>query len=213
MPFIRSLLFPQENSCHLCGSFPDTGLLCKACMKELLRLRIREETRPPAALMHACMAAFTHEGVARQMVHRLKYQHDPALAAIMGEHMAVSLGSFRADAVVPVPLYPKREEERGYNQAELLAREVCSHTGLACDAHAIIRLRSTDSQVGRTRGERLHAMRGAFTVPEPVEVQGKCILLVDDVLTTGATAIACAEALVQAGAQQVSLLVFGRTEL
>lgn len=213
MPFIRSLLFPQENSCHLCGSFPDMGLLCKTCMKELLRLRIREETRPPAALMHACMAAFTHEGIARQMVHRLKYQHDPALAAIMGEHMAVSLGGFRVDAVVPVPLYPKREEERGYNQAALLAREVCFHTGLRCETHALKRIRPTDSQVGRTRSERLFAMRGAFTVPAPEKVQDKSILLVDDVLTTGATAVSCAEALRLAGAAQISLLVFAHAPL
>ena len=105
--------------------------------------------------------------------------------------------------IIPVPLHPLREKERGYNQAELLAREISLATGLPMRTDLLCRIRQTGVLAKMTRDERMTVMRRAFAVADTAEVRGKSILLVDDVFTTGATVHACAAALYQAGAKAV----------
>lgn len=209
---ILALLFPQEASCHLCGrSTARAGaLLCPACAAALRRLRI-----PPrdALTLHdplaACVSAYFHEDEARLLCHLLKFRWDAAaarpLAAGMAEALALSGLADTQDGAAPVPLHPKRQRERGYNQAALLARAVCGHTGLPLWEDALTRTRHGTSQITRSREERLAALTGAFTA-DGARVAGKRVLLIDDVLTTGATAVSCAQALLDAGAERVCLL-------
>ena len=210
-PFLP-VLFPQETSCHLCerATEGEGSILCPACAAALRRLRI-----PPrdALTLHeplaACVSAYFHEDEARLLCHLLKFRWDAAaarpLAAGMAEALALSGLADTQDGAAPVPLHPKRQRERGYNQAALLARAVCGHTGLPLWEGALTRTRHGTSQITRSREERLAALTGAFTA-NGARVAGKRVLLIDDVLTTGATAVSCAQALLDAGAERVCLL-------
>lgn len=210
-PFLP-VLFPQETSCHLCerATEGEGSILCPACAAALRRLRI-----PPrdALTLHdplaACVSAYFHEDEARLLCHLLKFRWDAAaarpLAAGMAEALALSGLADTQDGAAPVPLHPKRQRERGYNQAALLARAVCGHTGLPLWEDALTRTRHGTSQITRSREERLAALTGAFTA-DGARVAGKRVLLIDDVLTTGATAVSCAQALLDAGAERVCLL-------
>jgi len=212
---IADVLFPEHNACHLCGRFCDqAGILCTRCADELASARYKKlhiastEPHPPLTV---CLAAYSHKDEARELVHLLKYQSDCAAADLLGESMTAALTASplspqRMDAVIPVPLHTSRLEQRGYNQALLLAQAVCTHTGLALADGVLIRVRATDTQLHRDHAERMNAMRGAFAVTDAASIRGRRLLLVDDVLTTGATAVSCANALLDAGAVSVSLL-------
>jgi len=116
----------------------------------------------------------------------------------------------RAAVMVPVPLHPARKRERGYNQAELLAGELARRSGLEVVADALVRRRDTRSQTGLSAAGRRQNVRGAFVVRRRGRVAGRVVVLVDDVVTTGATAMACARALSEAGAVEVRLLTAAR---
>ena len=152
-----------------------------------------------------------HAGPLRKALHSFKYKRDLGLAdtfASLLEGIAADL-SEPIDLVVPVPLGPKRERERGYNQAALLAAALCGRSGLPYSRSSVRRIRETRTQVGLSVGQRRENVRGAFGA-RPDLVSGKSVLLVDDVLTTGATLNACAEALKQAGAVRVIGLTLAR---
>ncbi len=212
-------LFPEYNTCHLCGRFADqTGILCSGCAGELRAARYgkRHVVSPQAhAPLNGCVSAFPHRGGARELVHLLKYQSDCAAAGLLAEGMAAALNVSpldvqRMDAIIPVPLHALRLEQRGYNQALLLAEGLCCHTGLRLLNGALVRLHATDTQLHRDRAQRMQAMRRAFAVEDPALIRGLQVLLVDDVLTTGATAVSCAHALLSAGAAGVSLVTVCR---
>ena len=209
------VLFPEGNACHLCESgCPEAGILCMRCMERLHAQRLKpfasvhSRPHPPIKI---CISAFPHAGEARELVHLLKYSADRAAAPLLGECMAHALamsaaGGERFDMVIPVPLHPERLEERGYNQALLLAKIVGRHLSVPVVDEALLRIHPTATQTVRSREARLSAMQGAFRVPDPEAVKGRAILLVDDVITTGATAMSCARALMNAGAGSVTML-------
>jgi ComF family protein len=115
-------------------------------------------------------------------------------------------------ALVPVPLAPVRERERGYNQSALLARALAAQWELPVWDHALERVRATRTQTRLTPDERRGNVSGAFRVPEAAttELRGAHLMLVDDVVTTGSTLAACAAALFGAGARVISMVTFGR---
>lgn len=214
---VAALFYPQQNACHLCGrglASAGEGILCARCEAELEKGRIPV---PELAVglhkpLAVCVSAYWHQDEARELVHLLKYRSDRAAAQPLGQGLCYAYASVLeetvrlAQLIAPVPLHPARRRMRGYNQALLLARELASHTGLPVLPDALERVRATGPQALNTREERLHAMRGAFAAPRAEAVAGRRVLLVDDVLTTGSTAVACAEALLKAGAREVSLL-------
>jgi len=148
----------------------------------------------------------------RHAIHELKYRNlraiAPTLAAYLAEHLSTLTTTY--DVVIPVPLHPKRLNRRGYNQAELLAREVAETRGMSLSASALRRTKAGESQA-RTGSisERLHNVVDAFSCTD-TSISGKRILLIDDVCTTGATLEACAAALSAAGASQISGLTVAR---
>lgn len=201
------LLFPQQNVCHVCErALNQNALLCPDCEAQLRLCCLADPLRacPP---LTGCYAVYKHAGMARELVHLLKYAGDSALAQLLGQAMAAyARPAVGTDAVLPVPMEARKRRRRGYNQAELLARAFAQCIGVPPETGLLLRTHETASQVGRSRAERLAAMRGTFTVPDGARVAGRRLWLVDDVLTTGATAIACAEALRKAGARSVTLI-------
>lgn len=153
-----------------------------------------------------------YEGELRKLIHLFKYEGVRPLRRPLGLWLARALPlDVPFDAIVPVPLHWTRWLRRGFNQAELLACEVASRSGLPVERLAR-RVRSTGMQAQLSRAGRRRNVARAFTVPKPGRVQGRRLLLIDDVFTTGATLNACATALKRAGAAHVSALTLARVD-
>ena len=151
------------------------------------------------------------EGPIRLALHTLKYRRNVALGDALAQYLSeyVSKLGWRADLVAPVPLGRQRMKERGYNQVGLVAMPLAVIQGWHYLPQILVRVRETRSQVGLSAAERKENISGAFRA-NPDLVCGKTILLVDDVATTGATLISCADALLEAGAQTVYALTLAR---
>jgi ComF family protein len=154
-----------------------------------------------------------YEGGLRTVIHELKYRGRRRLAERLAEGLLASsaVRSVLRDVAVlaPVPLHPRRLRERGFNQSELIAHAVSTRAGVPVAA-ALVRRSDTSSQSGLSASERRRNVAGAFVVRRRAAVVGRVVALVDDVLTTGATARACAAALRDAGASSVRLLTVAR---
>jgi ComF family protein len=213
-PVCRSDFRPIESPlCLRCG-VPFTGgqgpdHLCGSCEKE-----------PPC--FHAARSTGAYQGALRSMIHLLKYRAHAQVAQPLGQLL---WGTFRQywspeeiDVIVPVPLHPRRLRERGFNQASLLIREwpkLASSQGLKWSraylaADLLQRCRQTCPQTGLDRLQRISNLARAFGISGHGDVRGLSVLLIDDVLTTGATADQCARVLLSAGANAVHVLTLAR---
>src|SRR5206468_10960195 len=163
---------------------------------------------PPA--YQRARAAVRYDDVARTLVHALKYQDRTDLAPAMGRWMARAGRELlqEADALVPVPLPWRRGWSRRYNQSGALARVISRQTGVKLATEALRRVRATEQQIGLSRPQRASNVQGAFKIAADrmADIQGRRIVLIDDVLTSGATTDACARALLRAKAAQVDVL-------
>jgi ComF family protein len=167
---------------------------------------------PPA--YQRARAAVRYDEVARTLVHQLKYHDRTDLAPTMGRWMARAGQELlaEADILVPVPLHWRRGFSRRFNQSGALAQAISRKSGVAVSRDALRRIRPTEHQIGLSRAERASNVQGAFSIPAErrAEIQGRRVILVDDVLTSGATTDACARVLLRAKAAQVDVLVFAR---
>lgn len=184
------------DACEVCA-LPKTGRRCRRC--------------PKGKLVSATAAFGPFQGTIREAIHVLKFEGDAALGPPLGTLVARAARTLPADAdvVVPVPLHFSRLLERGFNQSAVLARQVARVLGKPLLLDAVSRSRASAEQSGSTRGQRRANVRGAFTAKKS-RVGGMRVLLVDDVVTTGATAQACAAALQTAGALDVQVVALGR---
>jgi ComF family protein len=168
---------------------------------------------PPVYARARAVARF-EDGPVRHLVHRLKYGDRLELAWPLGRQMARAGRELLAetDLIVPIPLHYRRLLWRRFNQANALAAVVSKTSKVPFDPFVLTRTKATPSQVGLTRTQRADNMHGAFAVPEAekIKIEGRAILLVDDVLTSGATLNAAARVLLRAGAARVDALVFAR---
>jgi ComF family protein len=150
----------------------------------------------------------------RGAIHGLKFQSRRNLASLLGPLLAATfLDSWErseVDLVLPIPLHPRRQRERGFNQAALLARSMTRLLALPYDEKCLERTRATAPQAALTNRERLRNMAGAFECRRPAEVRKRRVLLIDDVMTTGATVAGAARALLECGAHRVSVLTVAR---
>ena len=223
------LVYPP--SCAGCGgATADPGALCPACWTGLrlieaplcprygtpfvLDLGIgpllspRAIAEPPVFARARAVALY--DGAARGLVHRLKYEDRLDLAPAMARMMLASGRELIGQAECVVPLHRWRLWGRRFNQAALLARPIAKAAALPFWPGALARVRATRSQVGLSRAGRATNLQGAFRVPQAARatLQGRRVLLIDDVTTTGATANAAARALMRGGAASVDLLTF-----
>jgi len=166
----------------------------------------------PPVFQRARAVVLFEDGPARRLVHRLKYSDRMELARPLGAWMARAGADIlaEADALAPIPLHYTRLWRRQFNQAAALARAVGALAGKPVELGLVERVRPTRSQVGLSRAERAQNLQGAFRCPETAPLQGRRIVLVDDVLTSGATANAASRALLRGGAKAVDVLVFAR---
>jgi ComF family protein len=167
---------------------------------------------PPA--YQRARAAVRFDEISRALVHALKYGDRLDLAPMMGRWISHAGGELLAetDALVAVPLHWRRQWARRFNQSAMLAAAVSAESGVPVAAGALKRVKATAQQVGLTRSERAANVQGAFRVPDEAKayVAGRRLILVDDVLTSGATVDGCARALLRVGAANVDVLIFAR---
>jgi ComF family protein len=227
---LADLIVPPQ--CLICRErVLEPGSLCGACWQKLVfieepccdRLGVpfaydqgesavsaAAEADPPP--WNRARAAVAFNDTARELIHALKYRDRHEAALIMARLMARAAQSIlpNTHAVVPVPLHRRRLWRRRYNQSALLGRHLALLTGCRFAPEVLVRQRPTRQQVGLDHEERRKNVRRAFTVPAHMSpfVTGQNLLLVDDVLTTGATASAATEALRRAGARRVDVLTF-----
>jgi competence protein ComFC len=209
-PFLTrllDLLFPEK--CLSCGE--KGSPLCKSCVSYL------PVAEPLSGDLYACLSY--HNDTTRDALWRLKYKKKIGIAhsfaGIMLEHAIELLSEIRSFEpgeinpflVIPIPLSPARLRERGYNQADLITRDLCSIAPkniLEYAPSVLVKTRETPSQVSvHARNERLKNLRGCFAVSAPAAARGKDVVLVDDIITTGATMEEARKALKRAGARRV----------
>ncbi|MEY2884828.1 MAG: hypothetical protein RL490_2552 [Pseudomonadota bacterium] len=199
----QQLQFITAPFCARCGTpfahDMGPGASCAPCLAE-----------PPR--FHAARSAAVYGGPARSVLLALKHGDRQHLARMMAPHMLRAAGDMLAGDVVlvPVPLHWQRLWQRGFNQAALLAQALARHSGATLALDALERVKPTPASKGMGRKDRIANVRGAFRVRDRAAIVGRSVLLVDDVMTSGATANACARLLRRAGARQVNVLTFAR---
>ncbi|MCO5131705.1 MAG: ComF family protein [Xanthobacteraceae bacterium] len=175
-------------------------------------LSMQASTTPPA--FDRARAAVRYDDVAKMLVHALKYQDRTDLAPTLGRWMTRAGDELLADAdlLVPVPLHWRRAWSRRYNQSGALAAIIARHRRVPVAGDVLRRVRPTQHQIGLSRAERAANVQGAFAVApdRAADLAGRRVVLIDDVLTSGATADACARALRRGRARRVDVLVFAR---
>ena len=219
---LLDLLFPPL--CHVCKAFiPKAGdlLICAGCLSKIpfvaspLCTVCGSPFATEAGVDHTCGACIIHqpihicrsatvfEGPVQELIHRFKYGSRVHLCQPLGVLTATTLAPFCSqaapDLIIPVPLHRKRLRQRGFNQSQLIGEVLEKKWKVPLEIGNLRRVRWTEPQTTLDAHERVTNVRGAFAVREPKRLEGKRVLLVDDVLTTGSTMRACAEALREAG--------------
>jgi ComF family protein len=215
-----SLVFPK--TCCVCkrSLFDFENQLCKRCIGALpitnyhlnpqnndLVVKVMGLTKPNLVMS---FLRFTKHGMSQKLLHQLKYRNKPELGVelgiIYGHLLRKQDFNSHWDMVVPVPLHPKKQRRRGYNQSEQFARGIADVLGIPMN-QGLNRIHFTETQTKKARIERIMNVSEVFLVNSDVEIQGKKVLLVDDVMTTGATLTSCANVLLTANAKIVDLAV------
>ena len=204
------LFYP--HICTGCGSdlLDEKNLLCLHCINELPSTNFALQPnnpvekifwgRIPVAAAHSEFY-FAKETLLQHLIHQLKYKNNTAIGFYMGQMMGKSLlhsNRFsNIDYLVPLPLYPDKERKRGYNQAAIICNGASDVMNVPVLNGNVERQRFTETQTRKHRTERWENVDGSFLVKNPATLKGKSLLLVDDVITTGATLEACGSALLQ----------------
>ena len=181
--------------CAVCSRPSVQTLVCGDCYRH----------PPPYDVLRA---PWSHNGLARELVHSLKFQGQRHLAEVLADEMCLFVDS-GIELVIPVPLHRERLKERGYNQSELLGQEIATRLKCPLENKILIRTRATLPQTGLDRDDRHVNVRGAFGIARRMNLD-RHVLLVDDVSTTGATIAACARTLREHGAKRISAVVATR---
>lgn len=223
-----TLDFALPPRCASCGSIVDQAhSFCAGCWKQIdflvggcercgLPLQATESelcasclARPPR--IDRMRSAVAYNNHSRNIPLRLKYGRKVALAKMMARFMAPLVDGDPARSIfIPVPLHRSRLWRRGFNQAAIMAREMTRRTGIATDVTSLRRVKRTPPLKGLTPIQRRKTVAGAFRLSAHASVQGTNVILIDDVLTTGSTANACARVLKRAGASRVELITWAR---
>lgn len=215
---LGDLLFPKF--CAACDQtiIANEFVLCFECRHNLPftkmeqlndnEAQIKFLTKLPLAKA-ASMLYFVEEGLVREMMHRLKYQNRPEIGNLLGLLLARQFNKVKwfndIDALIPVPLFHKKQNLRGYNQAETISEGIAEFTGLPVWNDVVFRIKNTASQTQKNRKERQENVHDAFILKKPNKLRNKHILLIDDVLTTGATMASCGQAILSATPCTLSL--------
>lgn len=201
----QSLVKGEETICTNChASLPRTGYHRDPTNPVAIRFYGQTPVQQVLPFLH-----FSRLGIVQKLLHQLKYKKHPEIGQLLGRlygHELTKAGVLSdVDIIVPVPLHPRKLKQRGYNQAKAFAEGLAEVTALPINEDGLIRTRYTETQTKKGKESRWQNVAAVFHVESVPALQGKHILLVDDVVTTGATASVCAQKLLDAGSAKVSL--------
>lgn len=203
--------------CDSCASsLPVAEHTCKKCGQRVgMHDNICDRCKKAEWHFDKAASAFAYEGEVVTLVLRLKYNAEGDIAAAAAPFMVREIVNkeIEADIIIPVPLTVKRFKSRGYNQAELIAKEISVLLKLPVETSALVRVKQTEKQQDMTAKKRAENLKDAFSITDKSLVKDKRVLLVDDVFTTGATVNECARMLKKAGAEKVYVITVANTEL
>lgn len=219
---LSQLFFPLN--CECCNNWlsEDEEVLCLHCIAMLPRTayhsNLQNQTQQKffgrVDLQFASsFLYFTKEGMMQHLMHRFKYRKrkniGKQLGLIFGAELAAGKHLQNIDYIIPVPLHKLKKEKRGYNQSDLIADGISEANDIEIADNVLIRIKNTESQTQKTRAERLENVKDVFVAKEQHRLQGKHVLLVDDVITTGATLESAALALLAIPGVRVSIATLG----
>ncbi len=219
---LSHLFFP--NCCPVCDNklLPSEEGVCLQCLHKLPKTNNFNEPDNPAETLLAgrfpfervaTFCVYTKQGVLQPLIHQLKYNNKKEIGILLGKLFGKDLqGSDfirTVDFIVPVPLHPKKQKERGYNQAEIIADGLSKTTRIPVSNGNLIRAIFNPTQTKRTKTQRWENVKDIFDVLNPKLYSGKHLLLVDDVITTGSTLEACAHALHKNNDVKLSIATLG----
>lgn len=210
---LMNLAYPL--SCEVCEAKigPDTQYkgLCNNCLN---KIRLINQNITLVCSNINVTAACAYEGIVKDCVRLFKYNAKlnlaEPLASLMLNCFNMNISRKNIDAIIPVPLHSRRQRERGFNQAHVLAKRLAGYIGVKLCANAVTRVRPTESQTGLSKTKRFTNLKGAFKISKGNLIKGRNILLIDDVFTTGSTMAECAKPLIKAGAKSVKGLVLAK---
>lgn len=220
----RKLIFP--HTCAVCGTnqLEDSDGLCIACLWNIpttnfVNIAGNEVEKifwGRLPLVHASAASyFTTKSAVQKMLHQLKYNHRRDVGSQLGKWMGAQLATVdwkkEIDCILPMPIHPTRKATRGYNQAALLCEGIHQQTGIPFQANLLERNKSTRSLTTQHRAERWTSMQEVFSIKDSSLLTNKHILLVDDVVTTGATIEAMGEKILECVGTRLSIYCFAYT--
>ncbi len=210
--------FPEL--CIACGQIlnKQEKVLCIHCLVHIPRTGFHKDDENPVAQLfwgrvkieHAGAFFYFNKGSAYQsLIHKLKYKGRADIGIEMGKVYGAELRNSlfaSSDVIVPVPLHPRKLKTRGYNQSEMIAKGLSVPLGLPVSTQSLLRLESTETQTRKSRFDRFMNVDGKFSLGKQEELEGKHIILVDDVVTTGSTLEACANAIHEIPGVKISIL-------
>ena len=207
---LLNLLYPQD--CLVCSSRIrelKTAELCGPCSDRMMTYVDTphwSETEKEFAFDAAYHIA-SYDDIVKKCICLFKYDGKTRLSkilgAVMAEYAALNFAAAGIDVVVPVPLHPVKQRERQFNQSDMIAEHIAKRLGVDLRKNWLKRIKYTSAQTGLTREQRLRNLKGAFLVRHDADLRDKTVLLVDDVMTTGATLHECSKAVKSAGAKRV----------
>jgi ComF family protein len=212
------LVYP--NQCHACNGNLVQGeeLLSTSCLYELPRTNFHKtpEINAVAELFYGITTVkyatafyiFEKGSKFRHLIHNLKYKNAPQIGFVMGKYFGSELQDsvFKdIDLIVPVPLHPKKLKTRGYNQSERIGAGLSESTTIPQDTQTLVRKIFTETQTKKNLEERRKNVESVFDISNPLRFRGKHILLIDDVVTTGSTLVACADEILKIEGTTVSI--------
>lgn len=220
---ISSLFYPKE--CPVCQKILVAGekIFCSECLlrfpwadPDLQSMGDFFKSLPYSTRPEKLYSLFNYTAgeETKNLLFSIKYHNRPKLAynigRMLGEHL---INHLEADIIIPVPLHPKRETERGYNQSTQIAKGVSHITGIPYCENILERILNTKTQTEQNREQRIASMNGAFTLKNSSAIENKRIILIDDVITTGATIGACLQAICETNVKNITLACVARTSL
>lgn len=209
---LSHLFYPHH--CAGCGNdnIDDHQLLCLRCLHNLPVTHFHQQAQNPVEKLFwgrlpvasaFSYLFFTKDSMLQRLLHQLKYKGNKEIGYFLGQQMGIALQhssrNIAIDAIIPLPLYPSREKKRGYNQATVISKGIADILQVPVLDAVVFRTHATETQTHKSRVERWQNMEGKFWIKDREAIANKNILLVDDVITTGATLEACGQVLLKEG--------------